>query len=205
MNHEVSAGILAGGESSRFGTDKALYRWHGKPLVVCGVEALLPYVDEVLVLTKTGEGFEFLKELGALTILDGRMDTNPFWGLLAALDAIRTPWLFLCPCDAPLVQPALLRALFDARAHSQAVVPVWGGTEQPLAALYHRNCLHAARLLASSGKNPSPWKLLRAVDRRILTEEEVRLADPQGLSFMDADRIQDIEALEPFAGGLQAP
>ena len=201
MNREVTAAILAGGESTRFGTDKALFVWRGKPLVAHAVEGLRPEVAEVLVVAKSAAPFEGISGLGARIVLDGRTDSNPFWGLLAALGAVRTPWLFLCPCDAPLVRPGLLRALFDAREGALAVVPVWGGAEQPLAALYHRDALETAMKIAERDSNASPRALARALGARLLSEEEVRHGDPEGLSFRDADRTQDLEALEPFAGG----
>jgi len=201
MKDQVTAAVLAGGESARFGTDKALFLWRGKPLVVYAVEGLRPVVAEILVVAKSAGPFEGLRDLGARIVLDGRADSNPLWGLMAALGAIRTPWLFLCPCDAPLVRPGLLRALFDAREGARAVVPVWGGAEQPLAALYHRDALETARKIAERDCNPSPRALARALGARLLSEEEVGRWDPEGLSFRDADHTQDLEALEPFAGG----
>lgn len=204
MNYELTAAILAGGRSSRFGTDKALFPWHGKPLVAHGVGALSPEVAEVLVVVKEGGSFDFLRELGARLVLDGRSDTNPYWGLLAALGALQTPWLFLCPCDVPFIQPSLLGALFDARGGARAVVPIWGGAEQPLAAIYHRDCIEFARTFAATHSNPSPRMLLQSLDPRVLSEEAVRIADPEGLSFWDADRVGDLVDLDPFAGGPRA-
>ena len=204
MKDQVTAAVLAGGESTRFGTDKALFLWRGKPLVVYAVKGLRPEVAEVLVVAKSAAPFEGISGLGARIVLDGRADSNPFWGLLAALGTVRTPWLFLCPCDAPLVRPGLLRALFDAREGARAVVPVWGGAEQPLAALYHRDALETAMKIASEDPNPSPRKLAKSLGARLLDEDEVRRCDPDGLSFRDADRAQDLEALDPFAGGPDA-
>ena len=204
MNAEVTAGILAGGESARFGTDKALYIWRGKPLVSHVADALRPEVAEIFVVAKQTAPFNFLVRSGIRVVPDGRPESNPFWGLVAALGALGTPWLFLCPCDAPLVQPALLRALFEARGDAKAVAPVWGGTEQPLPALYHRDCLNPAREIAARSGNPSPRMLLQAVENRLLTEEEVRLCDPEGLSFRDADREEDLLGLDGLGGATDA-
>lgn len=205
MNDEVTAGILAGGASTRFGTDKALFLWRGKPLAAHAVEALGPEVAEILLVTKTPDRFQALADLGVRVVSDGRPETNPFWGLMAALGALRTPWLFLCSCDVPLVRPALVRALYEARKNAWAVVPRWGGAEQPMAALYHRKCLEAARVLAAEDPNAAPRRLLRAVETCRLSEAEVRLVDPEGLSFLDADSIEDLRALERFAPPFHSP
>lgn len=204
MNRELTAAVLAGGRSARFGTDKALFVWRGKPLVAHAVEALRPEVAEVLVVAKSPEPFEGLRDLDARIVLDGRTEANPFWGLLAALGVLRTPWLFLCPCDAPLVRPALVTALFGARQGVRAVVPVWDGAEQPLAALYRRDALETAVEIAGRDSNPSPRALARALGARLLGEDAVRRCDPEGLSFKDADRAEDLDALGPFAGGPHA-
>ena len=199
MRNQVTAAILAGGESTRFGTDKALFVWRGKPLVVHAVEALSAKVAEVLVVAKRAGPFEDLRNCGVRVVLDGQADSNPFWGLLAALEAVRTPWLFLYPCDAPLVRPDLLGALFGVREGAWAVVPLWDGAEQPLAALYHKKSLAVARKIAAEDPNPSPRKLLHDLKARLLSEDEVRLFDPEGRSFMDADHVQDLRALDRFA------
>lgn len=205
MNRDVTAAVLAGGESARFGTDKALFLWRGKLLIAHAVEALRPIVTELFVVAKEPEKFDFLRgEPGVRLIQDGRPGCNPFWGLLAALEALQTPWLFLCPCDAPLVRPALLNALFSVRGEAQAVVPVWAGHAQPLAALYHRTCLETARRIATEALNPSPRELLRSVRTHLMDEAEVKRSDPEGLSFLDADRVEDLQTLEPHAGTLHA-
>ncbi len=204
MNREVTAAILAGGESTRFGTDKALFVWRGKPLVAHAMEALRTEVAEVLVVAKAAGPFEDFRDRGVRVVLDGRAESNPFWGLLAALQALQTPWLFLCPCDAPLVRPDLLRALFSACENARVVVPLWDGAEQPLAALYHRDVLETARKIAAEDPNPSPRKLVHDLNARFLSEEEVRPCDPEGLSFRDADRIEDLRALDVLWEGCHA-
>ena len=41
--------ILAGGRATRFGADKALAQWRGRPLIAHAAEALRPWVDELAV------------------------------------------------------------------------------------------------------------------------------------------------------------
>jgi molybdenum cofactor guanylyltransferase len=45
--------ILAGGRSSRFGSDKALVMWQGKTLLSRAIERLRPQVDEVVINTNS--------------------------------------------------------------------------------------------------------------------------------------------------------
>ena len=41
--------ILAGGRATRFGADKALAQWRGRPLIAHAADALRPWVDELAV------------------------------------------------------------------------------------------------------------------------------------------------------------
>jgi molybdopterin-guanine dinucleotide biosynthesis protein A len=63
---------------------------------------------------------------------------GPLGGLLAALEAVRTPWAFAVAGDAPFVDGTLIDRLAAARSDDdEAVVPRHpSGQVEPLAALY---------------------------------------------------------------------
>jgi molybdopterin-guanine dinucleotide biosynthesis protein A len=93
--------VLAGGQSSRMGKDKASLIYHGKTL--------------------REHMTELLERSGADTVWisgkDGIKDTvaiGPLGGVLACLDAASDDAVLLfCPVDMPLLSVATLRALFD--------------------------------------------------------------------------------------------
>ena len=199
MRSDLTAAILVGGRSSRFGADKALYEWRGKTLLSHVAGPLMSEAGELFIVAKDSAPFAFMKGERVKVITDGRPEPNPFWGLLAALEALQTGWLFLCSCDVPLIRPALIRSLCAAKEGALAVAPTWGGTPQPLAALYSKNALHAARQLAAREANPSPKRLLNILAARLLDEDAVKNADPGGFSFMDVDTRETLGSLEPFA------
>ncbi len=204
MRSDLTAAILVGGRSSRFGADKALFEWRGKTLLSHVAGSLMSEAGQLLVVAKDPAPFAFMEGGGVRVITDGRPEPNPFWGLLAALEALQTGWLFLCSCDVPLLRPSLVGALCAAKDGALAVAPQWGGAPQPLAALYSKSALYAARQMAAREANPSPKGLLHLLAARLLREDEVMKADPRGLSFMDVDTRETLDSLEPFAEATDA-
>lgn len=99
--------VLAGGRSSRFGSDKALAMLGGRTLLDHAVAAIAPYVDMVVVCGRT---------VGGMTGLPDRPapDMGPLGGLNAALhhalsqgyDAVLTTG-----CDIPVYPEGLAQAL----------------------------------------------------------------------------------------------
>ncbi len=56
----VTGVVLAGGRSSRFGQDKGLYPYHGKPLVLHAADIIRPLCDELLIISNTPEEYRIL-------------------------------------------------------------------------------------------------------------------------------------------------
>jgi molybdenum cofactor guanylyltransferase len=132
----VTGLILAGGQSRRFGSDKALAERDGRPLVARVYDALAPHCMGVLV--ATGPTLRTYP-VPARPVLDVVPDAGPLAGLAAGLAASRTAWLLVAACDlAYLTADALTPLLDAATADADAVVALDGeGRPQPVCALYH--------------------------------------------------------------------
>lgn len=108
----VLGAVLAGGRSSRFGSDKAEARWRDRPLIAHVLAALRPRVDAVVVC-----GRAFAGE----TALADRPEPGlgPLGGLAAALAFAAEHGIarvLSVPCDVPDLSDALLAALLDRAA-----------------------------------------------------------------------------------------
>ena len=94
--------ILAGGRSSRFGSDKARALLDGEPLVARLARQIEPVARRVTVVAEAADTYA---DLGLRTIADRRPGLGPLAGLEAALlDATNPPkstadWLILLSCD----------------------------------------------------------------------------------------------------------
>ncbi|MGC1274039.1 MAG: molybdenum cofactor guanylyltransferase [Planctomycetaceae bacterium] len=92
--------ILAGGKSSRFGSDKALAPLGGSPLVVRVAEMLRGVSEEVTIVADVAGKYA---DLGLTTITDRRMNCGPLAGVETALcdrvERFGPGWIVLASCD----------------------------------------------------------------------------------------------------------
>lgn len=152
--------VLAGGESSRYGSPKALATVGGRRIVDRVIEALRRATPDVIVSANEPELFA---DLGLPTYPDERPDLGPLGGiyttLLRAREAGR-PGILAVACDMPFPSVALLALLRreafgegDASAPGDIVVPASRGPRgvEPLFAAYSTACIPAIEAALAEG------------------------------------------------------
>jgi molybdopterin-guanine dinucleotide biosynthesis protein A len=132
--------VLAGGNSSRMGRDKALLEWDSHPLIeriareveaVTGNIALIGVPDRY-----TALGIECFPDL--------RPGLGPLAGIEAALMSGRGDLNLIVACDMPLLESAWLRDLLHTanQTNARCVVSLDStGNLHPLCAVYRTDCL----------------------------------------------------------------
>lgn len=146
----MAAYIVAGGQSSRMGADKAFLDLAGKPLIVRAVQLAGQTVPEVKIV---GDARKFAA-FGPV-IEDVYRDRGPLGGIHAALTNSEAEWNLMLAVDLPFVPAQFLKYLL-ARAESSAstvIVPSVGRYFQPLCAVYRKAFVSAAEHALSEGKN----------------------------------------------------
>jgi molybdopterin-guanine dinucleotide biosynthesis protein A len=148
---QAAAIVLAGGGSRRMGSPKALLDWHGEPLVHRVARVLGEVCAPVVVVSAPGDALPL--PAGAEPAVDAAPDRGPLEGVAAGVAALagRSQAVFLAAVDLPLLGPELVRALVAALPGYDAVVPVAGGRDQPLAAAYTAGALARAPGLLDAG------------------------------------------------------
>ena len=149
MDGEISAFVLAGGKSSRMGTDKALVMLQGHSLLAIALDnarAVTPSVQIV------GDRSKY--ETFGPVIEDIFPECGPLAGIHAALRASQTELNVILAVDVPFVSPALLEYVLSRARNSDAVVTVpCAGGLQPLCAVYRRAFADLAEKALRAGKN----------------------------------------------------
>ena len=134
----VTGAILAGGNSSRMGRDKALLPWHGKPLISHAADTLRALFDDVYICGGTPDRYGFL---GLPFLPDLVPESGPLGGIHAALSHCAPAPVFILSCDMPLVSRSLIEYILQFPSSAPITVAAVDGRLQPLCGVYHTSAL----------------------------------------------------------------
>lgn len=139
MTGPVFGGVLVGGASRRMGRPKQFVDLGGQTMVEHVAGALSEVVDEV-VLIGNGPVPAAIEKLER--VADAKGCRGPMAGILGALRARPDECWVIAPCDLPLLRPAAIEWLVDARRDDAvAVMPSIDGFVEPLLAAYEPTAL----------------------------------------------------------------
>ncbi len=163
------------------GRDKAAIPLAGVPMLDRTIAILRPLFSELFISVRHQRNNTALPQLR-----DPEGAVGPIAGIIAALRVIKQRWLFVAPCDAPLLTPALIRGMASRRHRQDAVIAEISGLPQPLIAFYAADCLPRMETQAAAGRF-SLQQLLRQLEVTVVDETTCRSYDPDLLSFADVD------------------
>lgn len=100
INRKDITGIfLAGGKSSRMGTDKGFLKLNDKTFIEYSLAAMKPLVSQIMIVSNNTDYDKFnLKR-----VEDFINDAGPLAGLYSGLKAAKTEFNLVLSCDVPLV------------------------------------------------------------------------------------------------------
>ncbi len=187
--------ILAGGRSSRMGTDKALLPLANAPhstFLARLAATLASLCDELLLVARDEEQAARYKAAIAnvRVVTDKAPDYGPLMGIYSGLSAIQAVRAVIVAVDMPFVQPALVSLLL-ARASATAItVPVVNTVPQVLCAVYPRSLLPQIEITIAQGRR-DPRSLLTTVPVQYIDEAQLRAVDPQLRSFINVNTPEE--------------
>ncbi|MBP7738703.1 MAG: molybdenum cofactor guanylyltransferase [Spirochaetes bacterium] len=177
-SNDISAFIIAGGKSSRFGEDKAVFLYHGKPLIEHVIEAIRPVFNRIAIIGDDAEKFDYLGLPSHRDIVPG---IGPLGGLYTALRVADTGRIFIFACDMPGLNTGLIRHMIELSENVDVVIPFIGGFYEPLHAIYSKSCIAPMETLIQEGKRQI-FRFFDQVTVRQVTADEIRAyADPEAV------------------------
>jgi molybdenum cofactor guanylyltransferase len=130
----ITAALLAGGESRRMGRDKATLMFCGRPLWQTQLECLEKLEPtEILLSARSDPGW---RPSNVRFVADAPPSRGPLSGLAAALTATRTAHLLALAIDMPSMTAKYLRVLCDTLEPGCGMIPMIDNRPEPLAAIY---------------------------------------------------------------------
>jgi molybdopterin-guanine dinucleotide biosynthesis protein A len=198
---EVTGAILAGGSSRRLGRDKVTLELGGKPLAHWVADTLMPLVAELWLVTNHPREHAGL-HLPMFTDLVPFQ--GPLGGLATALFYARTPWVLLTAADTPFLSPSLAAALVGAagKIKRPALVCRTERGIEPLPGLYAVRILSRLEDLLKTTRRAF-MALLDPLRPEVWGPEVWRTFDPEGASFLNLNRQEDLARLEGWMAGRQ--
>lgn len=130
--------ILAGGKSTRMGTDKAMLLLNGLPLIQHITGVLREIFEEVVIISDRGNAYNFLN----LPVYpDIEKNCGPVGGIHSAFVHTNTNSIFVVGCDTPLVTRGLVNYICDFESLDDIKVPTMDGQVHPLCGVYSRKVM----------------------------------------------------------------
>ena len=186
--------VLAGGRSTRFGSDKLLVPYHGSPLLHRAIARVGEASDDVIVVMSPAAADPAMPA-GARVVHDSSEGEGPLAGLHAGLlAAVRSDLALVVGGDMPDLQPPVLRAmvlvLLDGPGDAAALATVDGPSPLPIA-LRTWPAADAVHTLLHAGRRRL-GDVLDVLDTTVIDETTWTAMDPGRRSLFDVDRPEDL-------------
>lgn len=186
----IAGVILAGGESRRMGRTKGLLPIGNVTLIERVLASVREACDAIFLVTNTPELY---RRLGVPMVPDALPDRRSLVGIYTGLLCAGGP-AFVCGCDMPFLNPALIRHLGSLIKGVDAVVPRHRGEYEPLHAVYAPACLDPIRRCLARGDRNTAF--LRDVRVRAVGVEEITRFDPGLRSFINVNTPEDYAEIQ---------
>lgn len=125
--------ILAGGKSSRMGTDKALLTWQGKPFIQHVAQVLQHVFTQVVISSDRVSAYSFLN---LPVIPDTYKECGPVGGIHSALVHTSADGVFVCSCDMPYLSVEVVKKILQHITLQEVTFGSDGERLHPLLGIY---------------------------------------------------------------------
>jgi molybdenum cofactor guanylyltransferase len=189
--------LLAGGKSSRMGTDKALLQFRGQTLLDRALTVMTPVCNRVMLVGDPDRFAKYGVAKNLPIVTDIFPDCGPLGGIHAALVHSTAELNLMMAVDMPFVSEKVLEFLFSAAEASNAVitVPRAGRGLQPLCAVYRRDFSAAAEQSLRAGMYKIE-AVFTAVPIQVIEERNLVAAGFSERTFFNVNTPQDRLAVE---------
>ena len=199
----ISAVVLAGGESQRLGMDKALLELDGQTLLARTVYKVASLSDDVIVVTNNRDRYQHLG-LDVRFVPDEQPGEGALMGLYSGLQAARHAAAFAVACDMPFLNVSLLRHMLAESTSYDVVVPrLESDLLEPLHAIYSRRCLPLMARLLEQGRRRI-FAFFADVRVRYIEEATIARFDPLHLSFVNVNTPADWQLAQDLIARAKA-
>lgn len=190
--------ILAGGRSTRMGTNKALLALPGNrhiTFVEHLTSTLTPLCTETILVVRDANDAANYSLAGVRVVTDNLPDYGPLMGIYTGLSAMQAPRALVVAVDMPFIQPALISFLLSQPLTNTLLVPIVNNVPQVLLAVYPRTILPLIDQRIQQERR-DPRSLLEVAAVQYIEEAQLRLVDPELRSFVNVNTPEELNHLQ---------
>ena len=146
----ATAIILAGGKSSRMGTEKGMLSINDQTMLEHICKQLRGTFSQILISAGDAEKYSFA---GFEVVRDKTPGQGPLMGIASALEASANEINFVVACDIPHIEMDCVRKMLTEARGADIVVPTTGDKKyEPLFAIYRKSALDAIKRTLRKGE-----------------------------------------------------
>lgn len=186
---DITAAVLIGGKSRRFGRDKVIEPLDGVMLVEKVVSVLNPLFSEIILVG------HFRQEIaGYKTVSDIIPGCGPLGGIYTALVSSANPYCFIFAADMPNLNMKLIRYMAGLKEKADIIIPRLSKGIEPLHAVYSKAAIPVIKTLLEKNR----FKILNLIEQ--MNTEYIgnlsinKFGDPLRI-FSNINTTSDIEIL----------
>lgn len=191
----LSGAILAGGKSSRMGTDKANLPV-GNQTYLARLMEEFSSLDELLISVNHPRGLDH-------EVKDVYPGIGPIGGIYSCLSACRHDYLFICAADMPLLKKELLDFMATYISQDFNAYVIKAAKTHPLCGIYHKSALPVILAQIEAG-NYRLMDLLKSLRTKTISLEHTQFSPsmlsnintPQDVSKMGGPCVFSISGLK---------
>lgn len=208
----LAIAILIGGKSKRFGSDKGLFEFHGKPLISYQLEILNKFNHNIFLVANSKEQIQkyidtidispimgfIIDDLGIFPKQEIRVPVIGLYSAFKELKKLNYEKVFALPCDNPLIKYNVVNFIIEQSVDYDCCIPRWdNGFIEPLFAVYS---IEKALNKITINIQKNDLKLTNLIDKNwkinyLSVEKSLSRLDKDLRSFLNINSLKDIKKI----------
>lgn len=195
MYSDITGVILAGGKSSRMGTNKSFLKLGNQTIIERISDLMKSIFSEVILITNTPNEYSFLK---LTTFEDIYKWKGPLAGIHSALVHSATDKIFVLSCDVPLMSREMIEHIVNYKSEKPIVFCEAAGYHQPLVGVYSKVIMEEIEKFIASFEihDKSFHHFLKSAKAEIIHPEKLSFYRDE--FFFNVNRPEDFEQLKKY-------
>lgn len=181
--------ILAGGENTRMGKNKAFLQVKGKKIIDRTMEIFGEIFEEIILVTNSNSILEY-EHFTCQLVTDLIPGKGSLGGIYTGLFYSSSFYSFVTACDMPFLNKEFIKYLTTRLDNFDVIVPRSPDGLQPLHAFYSQRCLKPVEELLKKD-NLKITAFYPQIKLKEITPEEITSFDSKFISFFNLNSPQD--------------